>query len=172
MSSGQSYKIEQTKTRPQETLEFEMIKQMEVFSFSLLIKLFEEEIWLSEVTSVSATSSVFNKIDENSSFSITIPGHWNSKSAHKTIDDLNKILELRFQKHIELHVEEVKKKGNQIKIEDKECKLSDFDTRKNEILKKLRSAKHQTLEDAFFRMQFTYDEIIDILNLKENHSKK
>ena len=49
----------------------------------------------------------------------------------KTIDDLNKLLEL---KSLELHVEEVRNRGIRIKIEDNEYKLSDFDTQKNEIL--------------------------------------
>ena len=35
--------IEQTKTRPQETLEFKMNKQMQTFSFSPPINLIEEE---------------------------------------------------------------------------------------------------------------------------------
>ena len=47
------------------------------------------------------------------------------------INDLNKLIEL---KSLELHVEEVRKRGNKIKIGDKEYKLSDFDTQKYEIL--------------------------------------
>ena len=50
------------------------------------------------------------------SFSIIIPGHYQNKSDEKTIDNLNKLLEL---KSLELHVEEVKKRGNEIKIADK-----------------------------------------------------
>ena len=38
--------IEQTRTRPQETLEFKMNKQMQTFSFSLSINLVEEFQWL------------------------------------------------------------------------------------------------------------------------------
>ena len=38
--------IEQTKTKPQETLEFKMIKQMQTFSFNPPINLFEEGKWL------------------------------------------------------------------------------------------------------------------------------
>ena len=77
------------------------------------------------MSSFECTNSVFNLTNGNNSFSIVIPGHYQNKSDEKTIDDLNKLLEL---KSLELHVEEVKKRGNKIKIEDKEYKLSDFDT--------------------------------------------
>ena len=101
--------IEQRKTKPHETLEFKMNKQMQNFSFSPPITLLEEDKWLLAVTSFECTNSVFNITDENNSLSITIPGHWNSKSAEKTIDEL-KLLELRSQSDIELHTEQVRKK--------------------------------------------------------------
>ena len=119
--------IQQTKTRPQETLEFKMTKQMQTYSFNLPINLSEKSEWLLAVTSFECTNSVFNIAHENNSFSISTPGHWNSKSAHKTIDELNQLLELR---SLELHVNEVRKRGNQIKIGDNEYKLSEFDTKK------------------------------------------
>ena len=43
------------------------------------------------------------------------------------IDDLHKLIEL---KSLELHVEEVRKTGNKIRLGDNEYKLSDFDTQK------------------------------------------
>ena len=49
--------IEQKSTRPQETLEFVMNKQMQTFSFSPPINLFEEGKWLLAVTSFEATNS-------------------------------------------------------------------------------------------------------------------
>ena len=58
-----------------------------------------------------ATNCVFKLFIENNRFSITIRGHWKAKSAEKTIDELNKLLELRSQNDIELHVEQVRKKG-------------------------------------------------------------
>ena len=67
--------IEQTKTKPQETPEFTMNKQIQTFSFKLPFNLSEEGKWLLAVTSFEATNSVFNITDENISFSITIPGH-------------------------------------------------------------------------------------------------
>ena len=103
--------IEQTKTRPQETLEFKMNKQTETFSFNPPINLVEEGKWLLGVTSFDCTNSVFNITDENNSFSIGIPGHWNSEDTEEIINKLNKLLELKSENVIELHVEEVKKKG-------------------------------------------------------------
>ena len=98
--------IEQTKTKPQETLEFKMNKQMQTFSFSPPINLVEEGKWLLAVSSFECTNSVFNITNENNSFSIFIPGHYQNKSDEKTIDELNKLSELT---SLELHVEEVRK---------------------------------------------------------------
>ena len=72
--------IEQNKSRPQETLDFKMNKQTQTF-FSPPINLVEEGKWLLGVTSFECTHFVFNITDENNSFSITIPGHWENKSA-------------------------------------------------------------------------------------------
>ena len=84
--------IEQTRTRPQEMLEFQMKKQMQTFSFNPPITFFEEGKWLLALTFFEATNSVFNITNEKDSFSMTIPGHWNSKSGEETIDELNKLL--------------------------------------------------------------------------------
>ena len=155
--------IEQTKTRPQETLEFKMNKQRQIFPFNPPINLIEEDKWLLTVSSFECTNSVFNITDENTSFSIIIPGHYETEFAEKTIEDLNKLLEL---KSLELHVNEVRKRGNIIKIADKEYKLSDFDNQKYEIIEELRNDKYNDLADLVYRMQLTYDEIIDVLDLK------
>ena len=37
---------------------------------------------------------------------------------------------------------------------------------KNQILEELGNAKYNDLEDLVYRMQLTYDEIIDVLDLK------
>ena len=92
-----------------------------------------------------------------------MPGHWETKSAEKTVNKLNKLLELR---SLELHVKEVEKRGFQIRIGDKDYRLLDFDTQRNEILEELGKAKYTDLEVLVYRMQLTYDEIIDILDLK------
>ena len=135
--------IENTKSRPQETLEFKMNKQMQTFSFNPPINLVEEGKWLLGVSSFECTNSVFNITNENNSFSVIIPGHYQSESVDKTIDELNKLLELR---SLELHVAEVRKRGNKMKIEDNDYKLSDFDTQKNEILEELKKAKEKEIK--------------------------
>ena len=85
------------------------------------------------------------------------------------IIDLNKLLEL---KSLELHVEEVRKRGNKIKIGDNEYQVSDFDTQKTEILEELRNVKYNDLEDLVYRMRLSYDEIINILDLNYIPAKR
>ena len=113
--------------------------------------------------------SVFNISSENNSFSIIIPGHYQTEFAEKIIDDLKRLLEL---KSLELHVDEVRKRGSKIKIGDIQYKLSDFDTQKNEILEELRKVKYNDLEYLVYRMRLSYDKIIDILDLKYIPTKK
>ena len=161
--------IEQTKTKPQETLEFKMNKQMQTFSFNPPINLVEEGKWLIAVSSFECTNSVFNINNENNSFSIIVPGHYETESDQKTIDELNKLLELRSQNGIELHVEQVRKKGL-ILIND--YSLSSLGMFKDEILEKLKNVKYNDLEDMVYRFQLTYDEIIDVLDLKYIPTKR
>ena len=59
-----------------------------------------------------------------------------------------------------------------MKIGDNEYKLLDFDIKKNEILEKLKNVKYNFFEDLVYRFQLTYDEFIDILDLKYIHTKK
>ena len=161
--------IDQTKTKPQETLEFKMNKQSQTFSFNPPINLIEEDKWLIAVSSFECTNSVFNITDDNNSFSIIIPGHYETEFAEKIIDDLNKLLEL---KSLELHVEEVRKRGDIIKIGGKEYKLSDFDNQKYEILEELKKVGYNDLKDLVYRMRLSYDEIMDILDLKYIPTKR
>ena len=79
--------IEQTKTKPQETLEFKMNKQKQTFSFNPPIKLVEEGKWLLAVSSFECTNSVFNITNENNSFSNLVPGRYQNESDEKTIDE-------------------------------------------------------------------------------------
>ena len=103
-------------------------------------------------------------------FSITIPGHWQTKYAENTIDELYKLLELR---SLELHVKEVRKRRYKMKIGDNEYKLSDFDTQKKQDTRRIKkNVKYNDLEDLVYRFQLTYDEIIDILDLKYLPTKK
>ena len=155
--------IEQTKTRAQETLQFKLKKQRQTFSFNPPINSVEEDKWLLAVSSFECTNSVFNITDDNNSFSIIIPGHYETEFAEKFIDEINRLLELRT---LELHVNEVRKRSNITKIGDKENQLSDFDDQKYEIIEELKNNKYIDLEDLIYRMRLSYDEIMDILDLK------
>ena len=161
--------IEQTRTKPQETLEFRMNKQRQTFSFNPPINLLEEGKWLLAVSLFECTNSVFNITNENNSFSIIIPGHYETDSAQKTINELNNLLELRSQNGIELHVEQVRKKGL-ILIND--YSLSSLGMFKDEIPEDLKNARFNDLEDLVYRFKLTYDEIMDILDLKYIPTKK
>ena len=84
--------IQQTKTRPQETLEFKMNKRMQTFSFNPPKNLVEGGKWLLGLSSLECTNSVFNITIENNSFSTIIPGHYQTEFAEELINDLNKII--------------------------------------------------------------------------------
>ena len=88
-----------------------MNKQMQIFPFNLPITSFDEGKWLLAVSSFEAANSVFNITNKNNSFSINIAGHWESVSSEKAIGEPKKLLELRSQNKIELHTEQVRKKG-------------------------------------------------------------
>ena len=156
--------IEQTKTRAQEILEFKMIQSKQTFFFNLPLNLVEEGKWL---LAVSLFDSVFKKTNENNSFSIIIPGRWGIPNylEFKFIHKLKNLLKLKSENGIDIHVEEVRKRGIQIKIGDKELKLSDFDTSKNEIFEELKKVNYHDLEDMVKRMQLTYNEIMDVLDI-------
>ena len=159
--------IEQTRTRPQGTLEFKMNRQMQRFSFNPPISLVEEGEWLMAVSLFDCTNFVFNITNENNSFSIIIPGHYQNKSDEITIERLNTLLERRSENGIELHVEEVKYRGHLISLGGEQYKLSDLGTQKEEILEKLtKYGTYQSLDDMVFRLQLTYHEIINILDFE------
>ena len=135
---------------------------MQTFSFHPPINLIEEGKRLLPVTSFEATNSVFSVTNENNSFSKIIPGRWRIPNylPEGTID----VLKLRSQNDIELHVEEVKKKrDNQIIIGDKGYKLSDL---KKRYTRRIKGVKYHDLEYLAYRMQLTYNEIMDILDIK------
>ena len=81
----------------------------------------------------------------------------------KKLHNLNKLLDLRSQNDIELHVQEVWKRGTRKEIENRGYKLAGFDLFKSEILAGLRRVKYKDLEDIVYRMELTYDEIIGTL---------
>ena len=80
---------------------------MQSFSFNPPNNLVEEDKRLLGLTFFECTISVFNITNENNSFSIIIHGHYESEFAEKTIDDLNKLIELA---SLELHVKEIRKR--------------------------------------------------------------
>ena len=86
--------IEQTKTKQQETLDFELKKQMETFYYSPSMNTVEEGKRLKSVTTFEATNFVFNITDENNSFSNTLPDHWDSEDGEEFIKKINGILGL------------------------------------------------------------------------------
>ena len=109
--------IEQTKTKPQKTLEYKMRKQMQTYSKFPTINLFEAGNCLLAVTSFEAKKSLFNITNENKSFSNTTPGHWNSEDGEKLINRLKKFLQLRPENDIEIHVKEVERSSTRKEIE-------------------------------------------------------
>ena len=129
----------------------------------------EEDKWLLAVSSFECTNSIFNITVDNNSFSIIIQGHYQNESDEKTIDELNKLLELRSQNGIELHVEQVRKKGL---ILINEYSLSSLGMFKDEILEELKNVKYNDREDLVYRFQLTYDEIMNILDLKYFPTKR
>ena len=136
---------------------------MEHFSLSPPYNLIAEGNWLLGVTSFECKNSVFNITNGNNLFSITIPVHWNCESAEITIDEPNRLLELRCQNDTDLHVEQVRKNGI-ILIND--YSLSSLDNFKNEIIQELKNAKYNDHEDMVYRFQLTFGEFVDILDLK------
>ena len=57
-------------------------------------------------------------------------------------------------------------------MENNEYILSNFDTRKNEVLGELGNVKYNDLKDLVYRFQLTYNEIKDILDLKYNPTER
>ena len=110
--------IEQTKSLPQETLAYTLKKQMEVFSINPTIYLFEEGNMLLAVTSFEASNSDFQITVEDNSFSRSTPSHWFFRAGAEIITKLQKLIEMRHIIDIDLHVEDVRKRGNQITIGD------------------------------------------------------
>ena len=103
--------IEQTKTRPQETLQFKQSRQKESFSSNPLINMVDEGKWLIAVKSFEATNFVFNLTDENNSFSINTPSYWTFRGVVETINKLQKLLDMRQKNVIELNVEKSTERG-------------------------------------------------------------
>ena len=59
-----------------------------------------------------------------------------------------------------------------MKIGDNEYKVADFETQKIGKLEELKNVKYNDLEDLAYRFQLTYDDVIDILDLKNISTKR
>ena len=64
-------------------------------------------------------------------FQFSTPGHWSPEDGEELINKLNKLLELRSENDVELHVKEVEKRGTRIEIENSGYNLAGFDHCKN-----------------------------------------
>ena len=60
----------------------------------------------------------------------------------------------------------------QLKIKCKDFSLSDFDTSIEEIFDEIKSAIYHHLEYLVFRMELTYNEVMDVLDIKYFPSEK
>ena len=165
--------VEQTKSRPQETLELKMNEQMKRFSFNPPIIFSEEGKWLLGVTYFEYTNSVFNITNENNSFSIIVPGCWRIPNYLKDgiIDKLRNLPNLRSQNNIELHAEDVRKRGKQTKLEIRNANFQTLIFLKK-LFEGLNGANNHELEDLVYRMELTYDEIMDVLDIKQFSSER
>ena len=118
------------------------------------------------VNSFEATNSIFNIIDENKSFSVSTPSHRNSEDGEELINKLNSLLDLRSENDIKLHVKEVGKRGTRTERENSGYNLAGFDHFKTDMLEGMKRIKYNDLEDMVYRMELSYDEIVDIVDVK------
>ena len=101
------------------------------------------------MTSFEATNSVFKTTNEKKVFRLQRHPIGFPEEAKETIIEIREFLGLRAQKDIELHVEEVRKRGNQTKRRDNENILSELDTRTNEITKEIKNEQYNGLKTRF-----------------------
>ena len=158
--------IEQTKSRPQKTLEFKMNQQMQTFSLNPPNNLVEKGKWLLAVTSFETTKSVFNITNENNSFSVSIPGRWRIPNSLEdgVINRLKDFLELREQDDLKLHEEKVSKRGK--KLQERRKNIIYLILVLKKIIEVLKNIKYSDLEDIVFRLELSYTEILNKLDMK------
>ena len=125
------------------------------------------------MTSFATTNSVFILTNETISFSISIPGCLRILNYLEDgiFDKLKILLKLSFQNDIKLRVEEVRKRGKQIKNGDKEFSLSDLDISKKP-LEELKSANYHNPENLVYKMGLAYEEVIDESDIKKFPSER
>ena len=118
------------------------------------------------VTSLKFKISVFNITKENRSFLISIPGHWNSEDGEELNNKLNKLIKIKSENDIDLHVKEVEKGGTRIEKGNSGYNSAGFDHFEGALLSELKRVKYRDVEDIVYGLQLTYDEIVDILVVK------
>ena len=141
---------------------------MHNFPFSPPFILSEEGEELLAVKNLEAINSVFVMSNENNSFSVTTQGNCTSEGCGEFIGQLNELSELISENDIELQVKELQNRGTQKQIQKSGYSLAGFHNFKNEILVELERVKYKNLEDMVLRMEITYDENVDILDIKNN----
>ena len=115
------------------------------------------------MNSFEAANSVFIITNENKTFPFTISGYWTPEDGEEF---LNKLLKPRSNDDIEILVKELEKRGTRIKLENSGYELEGFDHFESEILTELERVRYRDLEDMVYRMELSYDEIVDILDVK------
>ena len=63
-------------------------------------------------------------------------------------------------------MEEVRKRGNQIKDGDKKYKLSDLVNSKKEKLEEIKNAFYHDLKNLVYKSELTYDKFMNLLDIK------
>ena len=83
------------------------------------MNLLEEGKLLLAVTNFEATNAVsYYIIDKNKTFSFSTPSYWTPQGDEDFNNKLNKLLEIRSEIDIELHVKELEKRGTRTKTEN------------------------------------------------------
>ena len=116
--------------------------------------------------SFEVTKSVLNISDENNSFSISTPSHWSCEDGEEPINMLNNLLEYTSEIDIAKQVKEVEKRGTRIKTENNGYNLAGFDHVKCEKLAGLKRVKYKDSQDMVSRTQLTFNEIVEVLDVK------
>ena len=108
---------EQTRTKPQETLDIKLNKQMQTFLFNPPISFSEEGKRVLAVNCFETINSVFNITDKKIIFSISIPGRCRSPNYSEVdiFDQQKTLLKHKSQNGNKSHVQKVKERGNRTK---------------------------------------------------------
>ena len=142
---------------------------METISKNPPINFTEEGKWLSAVKRFETPSLVFDKTVDNNSFSCFTRNHWTPKDGGETVSGLKKLLELRRRIDFEKHLQEDKKR---CLILAKDFSLANHDTnQKKEIVEQLKGINYNDLKNVVFIMKLTYNEVRDILDIKNFGAK-